>query len=962
MKTHRSIGGASGSARRAAAIAAVLVCVVCIPHGKLRAQEACVPPSALTPSPASDIFTPQQEVELGDVLAEQIERDYRVIHDDDLAGYANEIAKKIVVHLPPSQLDFRVFLFNLPVVNALSLSGGRIYVSRKMVAYIRNEDELAALLSHEMGHILTHQSAIQMTMLLHKVLGLDSVGDRKDISDKINRLYDNLARNPSALAQISAVEERNQDEADKIALYALASAGYSPQTFVEFFNRFASTRGKTGNWLSDIFGETKPDELRLRAMQKSLGSLAASCQHASVESSNEDFLKWQARVVSYSGSGRKESLVGLTSRIALEPPLRTDINYLRFSPDGKNALVQDDSSVFVLSRDPFQLLFRVDASDARLAQFSPNSKSVVILTRGLRLETWDIDTQERSSLHEFSIPGGCLQSAVSYNGKMLACVNSDLDLLLIDAESNSQTFGKKKYFEPKLFGSQGNLERAVAYLLSELGDGRWIRLAFSPDDHYLVGVGMSSEEPIVIDVASHSQLSLSNSLTERLGGGFAFLAPNEIVARDNLDPQKSAVMDFPSGKVLEEIPINRRQTFSAPSRGNYLILTPVKDARVGVLDLTSQKFLLGMNRSAAIDIYDQTVLAESASGQMGLYDLSTHRLEGLAQIPESPLGRLQSCTVSADLHLLAFSARTRGGVWNLSTSRQLYSVRGFDGSYFDGDETFYADFPKLDAQARTIAHASLSSSNIAPGITIDDQSHVRQYGRFLVISKPMGKDKTLRSNIDLEVQDARDGHALWTRSFPKEVPTLNFFDPYDSLVLEWPVVFQGAKEEIKKNLSLQSRFAGLRDRDSATLIEVLDMASGGVRGQLLSDTGKRSFGITRSYAEGDWILVGDNENRTHVFSLSTGEEKGSLFGTNALLSAAAGILLIENEQGQVDVYDLKSLEKRNHLTFHHNISGWSFSADGKRLLVLSANQRVYIFDTQALDYPQNIQTSPVAQK
>jgi hypothetical protein len=67
-----------------------------------------------------------------------------------------------------------------------------------------------------------------------------------------------------------------------------------------------------------------------------------------------------------------------------------------------------------------------------------------------------------------------------------------------------------------------------------------------------------------------------------------------------------------------------------------------------------------------------------------------------------------------------------------------------------------------------------------------------------------------------------------------------------------------------------------------------------------------------------------------------------------MLSTAAGILLVENETGQIDVYDLKSLEKRALLTFPYHIAAWSFSADGKRLFILTANQMAYIFDSQAL--------------
>ena len=86
------------------------------------------------------------------------------------------------------------------------------------------------------------------------------------------------------------------------------------------------------------------------------------------------------------------------------------------------------------------------------------------------------------------------------------------------------------------------------------------------------------------------------------------------------DPKNSAVIEFPSGKVLERVPINPRQEMEAPTRGNYVILKPVKDALVGVLDLTSQNFVIGSTKSSAMDAFDQDVLTQRASGEVGIFD------------------------------------------------------------------------------------------------------------------------------------------------------------------------------------------------------------------------------------------------------------------------------------------------------------------------------------------------------
>jgi hypothetical protein len=63
------------------------------------------------------MFTPQQEVDLGDIQAQRIERDVRVIHDDELSAYLNRLAQRLLGKMPATGLQFRVTLIDLPVVN-----------------------------------------------------------------------------------------------------------------------------------------------------------------------------------------------------------------------------------------------------------------------------------------------------------------------------------------------------------------------------------------------------------------------------------------------------------------------------------------------------------------------------------------------------------------------------------------------------------------------------------------------------------------------------------------------------------------------------------------------------------------------------------------------------------------------------------------------------------------------------
>ena|SRR5271157_5399902 len=170
-----------------------------------------------------------------------------------------------------------------------------------MVALLRNDDELAGLLGHELGHALTHQNSIIASQLFREILGVKVVSDRNDIQEKLMRVLDSIDRDPRLLrksAEIMEKQERmHQSEADRMALYASAAAGFSPQAYVELFERSEGTNGKTGSMLTDYFGATTSNLRRLREIQKTLKHLPRGCREI-VPVASAEFHAWQAAVIS----------------------------------------------------------------------------------------------------------------------------------------------------------------------------------------------------------------------------------------------------------------------------------------------------------------------------------------------------------------------------------------------------------------------------------------------------------------------------------------------------------------------------------------------------------------------------------------------------------------------------------------------------------------------------------------
>ena len=157
------------------------------------------------------------------------------------------------------------------------------------------------LLAHELGHILTHQNAIVVSQLFHGILGVNAVSDRKDISEKLWRMLDTIDQDTKLMGKaakiIESQEAIRQSEADRVALYGSAGAGFSPRAYVELFDRSAGTNGSSGDVLTDIFERTNSNLRRLREIKKTLRQLPRPCREI-VPAASAEFRSWQAAVIS----------------------------------------------------------------------------------------------------------------------------------------------------------------------------------------------------------------------------------------------------------------------------------------------------------------------------------------------------------------------------------------------------------------------------------------------------------------------------------------------------------------------------------------------------------------------------------------------------------------------------------------------------------------------------------------
>lgn len=929
----------------------LLILVILCCSVPLNAQQKNCLPAPVADSSEPNIFSEEQEIFLGEAVAERMQRDYAVIEDQALIAYLNAMGERLIKHLPLKQIKLRFFLVDLSDANAFVLPGGRIYVSRKLVAMAENEDELASVISHELGHLAARESAINMTRLFRDVLGVTSVTDRRDIFERYNQLIDNEMRKPDAFK--SRDREKGQLVADQIGFNALVNAGYDPRAAARFWDRVNEIKGKTGSWFSDLFGTTRPEQRRLREMLNALSSLPAGCVQVRTASASPEFTQWRAAVVAYTGPGRNESLRHLVVKQELSPPLRNDITHIKFSRDGKYLLVQDETSINVLTREPFAVVFHIDAADAYYAQFTPDSQNIIFYTPNLRVEKWSVADKKMTDAKEVVVSKGCFQTELSADGQLLACVSPRFDLLLIQVDSGKTVFEKKEFFKPNYYEFMEMIREVSTVRLENTDAGLpLLNMEFSPDGRYFAAgyyerrLG-GGETALALDLTTMAKVSFPDTIKTALANGFTFMSDNRMVGINRKNTQKSPLLTFPEGKVISEHELWRKTMVSA-TRGDYLLIRPIKDYALGVMDL-KKKAIVKVNEQAALDIYEDVLVAELRNGQVGLYRMEKNELLSTAELPPSSLAGLYVAAISSSMDHVVLSSASRGGVWDLRNGKAVMALRGFRGGYLSDDGFLYADFPRFENAERNVAKLNLKSGDIVPGSKLEHPNS-KQVGPYVVVTKAAKMEAFLEYGHDVivDVLDATTMKLLWSKPYPKEAPMAWVAHRKHTMCMVWEVTDQAVRDEMNSDPKLNQQLTAMKEKEGDYLVKVLDMRDGKELGKLVIETGKGSFRLEGLYADGDSVLVSDTENRVLLYSLKTGQLKARVFGDVAVISPDGKLLCVANEDGKLNIYDLANMESREQFVFTSSVAMLDFSEDGKQLFVLTSNQTAHVFDISSL--------------
>src|SRR5881398_2978902 len=104
----------------------------------------------------------QQEIEMGQQYAQQINQKLPIVNDPEANRYINLLGDSIARLTSRGDLPWQFFIVNSPEINAFAVPGGYVYVNRGLIEHATKMDQVAGVLGHEIGHVVKRHTVKQM--------------------------------------------------------------------------------------------------------------------------------------------------------------------------------------------------------------------------------------------------------------------------------------------------------------------------------------------------------------------------------------------------------------------------------------------------------------------------------------------------------------------------------------------------------------------------------------------------------------------------------------------------------------------------------------------------------------------------------------------------------------------------------------------------------------------------------
>jgi len=213
-----------------------------------------------------NFYSIEKEIALGKSLAQEVERQAKIVDDPIIAEYVNRVGQNIVRN-SDAQVPFVIKVVEDDSVNAFALPGGFFFVNTGLILKAQTEAELAGVMAHEIAHVAARHGTRQDTKgqiasyatlpMIFMGGGWAAYGMRQAAQVLI----------PLGFLKFSRAYEQ---EADNLGLQYMYKTGYDPVAFVDFFEKIQAMEKTKKGTISQFFSTHPLTDSRITDAQKNI--------------------------------------------------------------------------------------------------------------------------------------------------------------------------------------------------------------------------------------------------------------------------------------------------------------------------------------------------------------------------------------------------------------------------------------------------------------------------------------------------------------------------------------------------------------------------------------------------------------------------------------------------------------------------------------------------------------------
>lgn len=224
--------------------------------------------------PGFNLFSKEQDVQMGAEYAAQVEREMPVVDNAELNKWIRTVGEKLAKAPEADKYPYSFKVVYDPSINAFALPGGPTFTHTGLILAADNEAQLAGVLAHEISHVAlrhgTNQASKAQLLQLPAMLGGQMLGGKGGLTGMLAQLGIGLGAN-SLLLKFSRNAET---DADILGSRIMHQAGYNPIEMARFFEKLEAESGK-GNWITNMMSSHPNPGNRQKRIQQEIQLMGA---------------------------------------------------------------------------------------------------------------------------------------------------------------------------------------------------------------------------------------------------------------------------------------------------------------------------------------------------------------------------------------------------------------------------------------------------------------------------------------------------------------------------------------------------------------------------------------------------------------------------------------------------------------------------------------------------------------